>query len=80
MSVQTEPNATFFTEHQRATIEAAMARIIPTNDTPVPGRRARSTSSTAICRGSATSTPSPTAAGSKSSPAAAPTLGDNGSR
>ena len=37
MSVQTEPNATFFTEHQRATIEAAMARIIPTNDTPVPG-------------------------------------------
>jgi len=34
MSVQTEPNATFFTEHQRATIEAAMARIIPTNDTP----------------------------------------------
>src|ERR1700754_4830712 len=25
---------TFFSEHQRATIEAAMARIIPTDDTP----------------------------------------------
>ena len=25
---------TFFTPHQRATVEAAMARIIPTDDTP----------------------------------------------
>ncbi|MDP9418139.1 MAG: gluconate 2-dehydrogenase subunit 3 family protein [Actinomycetota bacterium] len=28
------PSAGFFNEHQRATVEAAMARIIPTDDTP----------------------------------------------
>jgi hypothetical protein len=34
----------FFDAHQRATVEAAMARIIPTDDTPAPARRAPSTS------------------------------------
>ena len=57
----------FFDPHQRATIEAAMARIIPTTTPRAPARPARSTSSTAISPGSTSSTPSRTAAASRRS-------------
>ena len=55
----------FFDPHQRATIEAAMARIIPTDDMPGAREAGASISSTAISPASATSTPSLTAAASR---------------